>query len=738
MSTNAKGTVYNHDEDEIDLSAIFSQLWANKWLIVAVVLLCLLIGGLYSARQVPQYKSDVLIQVDEKNNSSFMGGDALSSFGFSNQNNASAIISALIKSRFILTPVIQSLGLNISISPERSFWQKLVSKGEAKAEITLFNVPKDQLSEPFKLVYEGNNTIALFNAQKKPILQGKIGEVITSRTQPIRLKVKSLEAPRGTYFILKKFSSSKIVSQLTEQLKIEGLGENKKDTGLLAVSLKGSNPAVLTKILNEIAHTAKLKNAEKKSLEASQTLNFLRHQLPLAKESLASAEFELNQYRAKSGKIDIKMQASLLLDQLAELDKQLATLRINEIEMGQKYTDAHPSLVGLKRQVNEIEHEKQQLEQKIKKLPESDQIALGLMREVEVKSALYTSLLNRIQELEVVKAGMVSDVQILSLAKLPDEPLPSKTKLIYLASLFLGLMISVAIILGRKIIFPKVQDPHWTERHFNIANLAIIPFSKEQQELIKNLKTMPKGQSKLLAEINPKNLSIESLRSLRTSLQISLTCANNNIMTILGISPGVGKTFVSTNLAHLLATTGKRVLFIDADLRRGTAHKYFNLDLSPGFSELIQNKTTRDEALRATGHKNLTILSCGQYPDDPAELLTSNECKTLIDTFSKEYDIVLVDTPPVLLVTDAVLISSKASLNYLVIGANMHRQEDIEMTIKRLQAAGVPITGTIFNCQSAVAQTNINQYYSYSYYYDDNSTPNTGVVCKIKKFAKSA
>lgn len=740
MGTNLNGNPYTREEDEIDLSTLFAQLWANKWLIVIITSICFAFGAFYSYRQVPQYQTDVLIQADESK-SSMKSGDGINILGLPSHGNVAAIESALIQSRFILDPVVKSLGLNIKIKPKKSIWERVFSRSYPTAEVNLFQLPKDRFNEDFQLVYEDKENVTLYNKKGKKILAGKAGELLVSQDGRYRLQVKAIASSSRSRYILKKYPSSMIVSQLINHIKIEGMGDKRKDIGLFSISMVDSNPQQAVKILNEVAHITQEKNAEKKSQEASQTLSFLEKQLPLAKQALSDAELKLNKYRAESGKINIEWQAQTLLEQLSELDKKIVGLQINKIDMSQRYTQEHPALIALDRQIEETEKEKNRLEQRIRSLPESDQIALGLMREVEVKSVLYTNLLNRIQELEVVKAGTISDVRILSLAKLPDRPLPSKKKLIYLGSIFFGFMLSAGLIFLRRLVFPRVQDPHWIERHFNIPNLATIPFSKENKTTLQHTTALHNGQSTLLAQINPKNLSIESLRSLRTSIQINLSCAKNNIITILGIMPEVGKTFISTNLAYLLATAGKRVLLIDADLRRGTAHQYFGLEPGPGFSELIQNQVAVAEALKRTAHKNLTLLPRGLYPDDPSELLSSSRCKELIQAFSEQYDIVLFDTPPILLVTDAALISAIAGVNYLVVGANMHRPEDIEISIKRVFSAGAAITGSIFNYKNSSSEMKSPGYGQYYSYYADDVPENNKknkITNKIQKILSRA
>ena len=730
MNQGSAAKAFAPQDDEIDLGAIIDQLAENKWLILIVTLVTLSIGIFYASRQVPQYQSDVLLQIDSGQSGFGSTGPAAQQFLFrSAAAEATSSQIALMQSRFILEPVINKLGLDISVLPaKKSLWARWFSSTKNIIAVKQFEVPRSGMNQSYKLVVDKPGHVQLYNTKGSLLLQGNVGRKLLSKDKQISLQVGAKNAIVGSTFTLKKRSDLIVVKSLARQLKIEESGaKSRQSTGILELSLSGDDPAKIVQILNSIALEAQKKDAQKKSQEAAQTLEFLYHQLPITKGLLEKAESELNQYRAKSGKIDIKLQTQFLLNQLSDLDKQLGVLRISKIDMLQKYTALHPILIASETQIKALESQRDQLEARLKKLPASDQIAVNLMREVGVKKTLYLILLSKIQELEVVKAGTVSGVHVLAFASLPDAPLPNKSAIIYMASTLLGLILSVLLIMGRKLISPRVDDPHWGERQFNLANLAIIPYCKEQLQNAQKFKHGGVGKMPLLAHENPRNLSIESLRSLRTSLQVSITCAANNIITILGVSPGVGKSFVSANLAYLLAAGGKRVLLIDGDLRRGTLHKYMNVQPSPGVAEVINKTVTLEQAMVSTVHNNLSFLPRGAYPNDPSELLMSDDFKTLVNELSKQYDVVVIDTAPVLLVTDAVLIAALAGTNYLVLGAGAHQPADVEMVLKRLSGGHVKVQGTIFNFYRAetISRT-YGQYGKYgkygkynTYYYEE-------------------
>ena len=720
MRTTTNGQTLSQDENEIDLTMILQLLWENKWLILFVTFFSLSFAVFYSSKQMPQFQTDVLLHIeDNKQNNTTVGGLSKKLDLGSSPDNTAATHSALIQSRFILEPVIKSLGLDIKSMPHQFLIPRILFPDkDSKIKIQTFDTRSSYINKPFRLSVDKVNHIRLYNEAGELELQGNVGSLLTNSDKSISLKVRAIDAPINTQFNITKQSDAQVMHQLLRRLKIKDLG-SKESTGILQISLQGSEPKKMIQILDAIAREAQLKDTDKKSLEASKALHFLYQQLPLARHSLDKAETDLNRYRATSGKIDIKLQAQSLLAQLEDLDKQMGTLQVNKIDMSQRYTTSHPFLIALIRQIEELKTKRQQLEKRLKTLPASDQIAVNLMRDVEVKNSLYLILLSKIQELEFVKAGTISNVRILSYAKLPDEPLPGRGKLIYGGCLIFGLAFSFLIIFIRKLLSSHVDDPHWGERNFNLVNLAIIPYCKEQSINTKKFKNHTLDHIPLLAQHNPRNLAIESLRSLRTTLQVTLNSAPNNIVSILGISPGVGKTFISCNLAWLLAVAGKRVLLIDGDLRRGVLHKNFNLQSKPGLVDLLNETSPLEQVLKKSAHPNLTVLPRGSYIADPSELLMSDKFKELIHSSSQQFDIVLIDTAPILLVTDGALVAGFSGTNYLVMGANAHHPTEILMVMKRLANAGVPEHGSIFNFFKTASKGHRYSKYN-AYYYDED------------------
>jgi tyrosine-protein kinase Etk/Wzc len=212
-------------------------------------------------------------------------------------------------------------------------------------------------------------------------------------------------------------------------------------------------------------------------------------------------------------------------------------------------------------------------------------------------------------------------------------------------------------------------------------------------------------------------VAVESLRSLRTSLEFALVEAENNVIAIAGPSPGVGKSFLSLNLATVLASSGKRVLLVDGDMRKGRLHRQFGMERSPGLSDVITGASTVDAAVQPTGANDVWVLPTGRIPPNPSELLASERFRRALGELSRRFDLVLVDTAPVLAVTDAALVGRVAGMTLVVLRAGRHPLREIALAVKRLAQVGVRPHGFVLNDVTHRSGV-LGSRYSYHYQYD--------------------
>ncbi len=727
-------------EGVIDLRGLFYELLAEKWLILGITFVALMISSMYVLLvAVPQYQANVLLQIEGKKSSAdlFAGGSLLSSQD--REGSPSDVQTTLIKSPFILVPVVESLGLDVSVRPHYFpligawlarnhttlvnplFGLHQYTWGGEKIEISDMHVSLNDEDEKFRLVAGKNQTYEIFSASGEKILHGSVGQLAQSKNNDVptmTIMVKSLKANPGAEFFLSKLSTDYIANKIATRLQISDLGIiNQVDkTGILQMSLKGPNPQSIVDLLNTIAQTAIQKDIDHKSSEAGKALKFLEGQLPLMSSSLNIAEAKLNQYRMKSGTIDLTVKSKMLLNQLADVQKELEKTELTRIMLLQQYTPIHPSILALKDRKSALQTELDSLETQLSNLPTTDQVVVGLMRDIKVKSQLYLILLNKIQELQVVRGSTVSDLRILNLAHLPNKALSTGWFLIILVGALFGFTAGLMFVILRKSLRPYVDDPNWLEQHFGIPTFAIIPYSGQQKLNMQAYKEQNRKEISLLAQTEPRDLSIEALRSLRTSLQFALIGAKNNIISIMGISPEIGKSFVAANFSHVLAEGGKRVVLIDGDIRKGYLQNYFSEKRAPGLSEAISGAVQLENVIRKTHHPKLDFISSGKFPPNPSELFMSSQFKELLSALSVQYDLVLLDTPPILAVTDSSIIGNLAGVNFLCVAGGVHQAEELELAMKRLQNNEVRVQGVIFNNIHARHNTQgrYNYYYEYS------------------------
>jgi tyrosine-protein kinase Etk/Wzc len=295
------------------------------------------------------------------------------------------------------------------------------------------------------------------------------------------------------------------------------------------------------------------------------------------------------------------------------------------------------------------------------------------------------------------------------------KPVKPKKALIVVMATLLGGMLAVAIVLIQKAMHRGIENPSEIEA-IGLAVYASVPFSEQQNKLanfIKRRKNIAADSNSILAVDNPADLAIEALRSLRTSLHFAMMESKNNVIAISGPSPEVGKSFISANLAAVLAQSDKKVLIIDADMRKGYLQKQFGLEVENGLSDVLSAKISLAEATKKCKVTGLDVITRGQVPPNPSELLMHENFSKLIAEVSSKYDLVIVDTPPILAVTDPAIVSAHAGTTLLVTRFGQNHIKELEMTRNRFEQNGIEVKGVVFN---GVVKKAINAYGYYGYY----------------------
>ncbi|HHG3589815.1 TPA: polysaccharide biosynthesis tyrosine autokinase [Vibrio parahaemolyticus] len=703
-------------DDEIDLGKLFGIILDAKWLILCTVVLFSIVGVGVAILSTPIYKADALIQIESKSSGgiSAMVGDMGELF--SAESSATTEIE-IIKSRMILGGTVDKFNLTTVASPN---YMPIIGKGLARIQgeqisinVTRFNAPSYAVGIPLTLevVDAEQKAFKLTEDNGSVVLEGKVGELLEKNGY--QFLATELVAQTGDSFTVSKISKLDAINKLQENLSISERG---KQTGIISLSFSGEDRTKIQAILNDISQNYFLQNVQRNSAEAEQSLEFLKGHLPDIKIKLTASEDVLNRFRQENESIDLGLEAQSTLKVMVELEAQLNELTFKESEISQRFTQDHPAYKSLLDKRQTLLKEKERLNKQVQKLPKTQREVLRMTRDVEVNQQIYIQLLNKVQELNIIKAGTVGNVRILDSAQSFSKPIKPKKALIVVLATLLGGMAGVAFVLIRAAFHRGVETPDQIEQ-MGIPVYASVPKSIQQLEFASKLKrNKSKGNNELvlLAEANPADLSIEALRSLRTSLHFAMMEAKNNVLMISGPAPSIGKTFVSTNFAAVAAKTGQKVLLIDADMRKGYLQQCFGLRWDNGLSEYLSGKVAPSNIIKSTSIDNLNVVTRGQAPPNPSELLMHPRFKSFIDDMSAEYDLVIIDTPPVLAVTDPSIVGALAGTTLMVARFDQTTLKEIEVARGRFEQSGVEVKGVILN---AVEKKASNSYgYGYGYY----------------------
>jgi tyrosine-protein kinase Etk/Wzc len=701
-------------EEEVELSTIANTFYDNRWMILKWVIAGLFIGLIVAFATKPVYESTMLIHVedDKPNTSKNMLGDISSLFDV----KAAAISEIeILNSRLVISRAVDNLGLYISTSPHYfplvgSWLAKFNSGlsdpglfgyggyvwGSEKMTVATFSVPENVQNKNFIVTALKDKQFRLQQKDANIDIVGKVDTQLESQLTggKLELLISELNANPGAQFNLKYIPKFLAIEAVHSAMTVVEKG---KQSGIISVTLQGTDPKMVNVTLTEIGQEYIDQNVKRKLEEAEKSLGFLDKQLPNLKGNLEQAEAKYYDFRHANGTIDLPEESRLSLQQAAAEKTKRLELQQKREELLIGFTTNHPVIVGIDKQIQMITSEINLRNEQIKKIPFLEEDLLRLNRDMKVNSELYAALLNSAQQLRLMKAGKVSNVRLIDAPMLPSSPVwPNRSKVIGIF-LWLGLLVGVAMAFLRKAFQRGIDHPQKIEQMLGARVVyATIPHSKMQEALCKQV-TAQSPALPILANVDPEDIAIESLRSFRTTLLFSMPEFKNNIVMISSPVRDHGKSFVTVNLAAVLAASGKRVLLVDADFREGHLHHYFETDRQNGLAESIADVGALKQAIRKNMQANLDFLPTGMLPPNPSEYLLHPNFSAVLQLVSSAYDVVLVDPPPVLVVSDVLTIGSHVGSVFILTRAGVTTELDINETIKRLNHAGISPKGILFN-----------------------------------------
>lgn len=715
-------------DDEIDLSELLGTLSDHKWLIGTITGIFILLSIAYVLLTTPIYQATSVVQVEQKV-PSLPGLSALTqTLGASSPEATTE--TALITSRMVLGAVVDQLKLTIEAHPQRmpvvgNFFARLnTSKnpsmvspplfnmigydwGGSKLEIFQLDVPDSLLDRPLRLIAGKNGSYVLVDDDDNVLVVGNTGQVASGHG--VTIQVQTLVANPGTQFRVFRHRRLTVINGLQQAINVSEQG---KESGILQMTYDNPDPELATNVLREVGELYVRQDVDRNSAEAANSLKFVREQLPNVRRDLERATAALNAYQIKAHSVDISMQTQGLLDQEVAIQANIQKLRLQQADMQRQYTPEHPAYKALIQQIGQLEAQKGAIDKKVGNLPDTQQQLLKLTRDVQVTNDTYTGLLNQAQQLDIARAGTVGNVRIIDKAAVDiTRPVWPRRMIVVLGGALLGGFVALVYVFIRQMLNRGIEDPAVIEK-LGLPVYATIPISLREQAL-QGTRIHGRGKQRLLVMDAPTDLATEALRSLRTSLHFARLEAKNNVLMISGSSPDVGKTFVSANLATVVAQSNQRVLLIDGDMRMGSLHKVVGGKPEVGLSELISGQTDLITATRQIGMlQNLHFIARGKLPPNPSELLMNARFSALLEHLKQMFDLIIIDTPPILAVTDAAIIGHHAGTALLVVRFGLNQAREVALARQRFEQNNVPLKGAIFNA----VEKRSRGYYSYAYY----------------------
>jgi tyrosine-protein kinase Etk/Wzc len=690
------------DDDEIDLGQLVVTLWKGKVLIALTTALGIAVGAFVIANTNPTFQADALLQLEERTGSLALPS-SLSEMVDNDPRSVTEI--EILRSRMVLGQAVADQNLDWRVTPELApaigtmlsryrfafldglIPDRFIRPGESIALEHLV-VPPNWLNRDIELVVLNGQDFRLGLPDGRQVA-GAVGERVTIEDAGFSITIQALAAPTGRHFTIQQLDEIRAIDSLRRRL---GISERGRASGILEVRLSGEDRLGNARALNAVIQAYLRQNVSRSAAEAESSLAFIREQLPQAERNLREAEAALNAFRQQQVTIDLSLETQAILGQVSRIESELAELLRTEDELRQRYTPAHPSYRALLDDRERLEARLAELREQVGSLPETQRQILNLTRGVELAQRIYTELLTRAQEVEVLRASTIGNVRIVDAAAAGPLPIAPRKALLLALAMVLGGMAGVALVLIRNWMRKGIQDGVELEK-LGLPLFATINYNKAADTGGKR-----KGKLPILAIEQTADLTVEALRSLRTSLHFGMLDARTPTLCVTSAHPEAGKSFLALNLAVVAAQSGQRVCLIDADLRRGQLRRYFDVPRNhPGLAEVIAGTASADQTVIQGPVEDLFFLPTGRYPPNPSELLMRSEFSRLVDWCGQNFDLTIFDTAPALAVTDPVIVARNTGATIFVARHDVTHPGEVEATIKTFSAAGLRLSGAVLN-----------------------------------------
>lgn len=714
--------------DEIDLRELLAALLSGRWTIIFSLMLAVFVGLLYAYSTPPTYRADATIALEDKSGGLALPKEMMDLVG--GQDNRVLAEIEVLRSRVLLSETVAALGLDMVAQPrELPIGAYLIRSLDlpdpgfgflkpyawSSESITLgeLEVPDDWIGTPFLLTATGGDQFQVL-LPDGTTRDGRVKQQLADASLGLAIRVDSLVGQAGREFVLVKNDRQTTIATIRNLLKISETG---RQSGVLRLELTGNDRQWVSETLDAILETYVKQNIARGSAEAARSLEFINSQLPLSEAAVQEAQDALNAYRQRQQSVDLTYETEALLGRVTEIEKSLSELAIKEEEYKQRFTINHPTYQALLQNRAKLNEQLEALRTESGTLPETQKEVFNLTRDLDVAQNVYLSLLSRQQELQVVQASVVGNVRVLDQSFASERPIAPRKSLILAMSALLGLVLGAGIIFVRKLFNRGVEGAEDIEK-LGLPVFATVGHTDYAQSA-KGRNTIP-----ILAIEHPTDLVVEALRSLRTSLHFGLLDAKTRSILITSAAPEAGKSFTAANLAVVSAQAGQRVCLIDGDLRRGYLRKYFGIARhAKGLADYLAGDAALSEALYPGPVAGLSVMPTGRLPPNPSELIMRQSFSDMLVELDKDFDLILIDAPPTLAVTDPVIMGRSVGATVMVVRHRKTALGEVEAVMQTFATSGGRIAGAVLNGVIADSLSYGNKYYYYNrrYAYKGNS-----------------
>jgi tyrosine-protein kinase Etk/Wzc len=702
------------------------------------------LGVTYSRYVQPTYQTDALLQIDEKSKGiAALGADISNLVGES--TSAAETERELINSRMVLEPVIDKLHLDIEVSnkeigtldhitqsiiPTQTSTEKgvFLKTPNGLVHISKFEVPRLYQNKPFTITKTNNGfELTVENNDIVESYKGNIGTTTSIATPEGKINIMVDSLPSiGHSINLIKLSKPLAIDSIVKNLTVTERG---KQTGIVQLTLTGDDQQQVSRVLANIVQSYVNQNLSRGSEQTTTTIEFMESQIPQLKQKLQQSEEAFNKFREQYGTIDVSKEAEILLNESAQIERQLSELKLKQAELLTYYTAEHPLVIQINDQLAVLNDRRQEIKQTVTRMPEVQREFLQLSQDMDINREIYLAMLKNYEQLKIARAGEIGYVRVVDMPMSTFEPIAPRKPIIWALSFILGSLLGSVLALIRSLMRNTVKDPERLEEKTGVPVIATIPRSKTSINLMKN----NKNSRRLLAMVDHDGLSYEGIKSLRTSLMFAMPPVSKvatifgdqereeasklgKIIVISGEAPGIGKSFISSNLAETFSQLNKKVLIVDGDMRRGELHKIFTISQSNGLGDyLTENNPNLENFVHPTSFEFIDLMPRGKHPNNPASLLSTDKFSNMLVQLIAIYDYIIIDTPPVLAVSDAIITAQYADKVIMVTRYNKSIEGQLTYAVKQMQKANITVDGIVLNDMVQGITSKYSYHYSYAY-----------------------